>query len=340
VRSIPANHPGDTPSNCLPSRTAFARPKVAVLVYDGLAVFEFGVTCDVFGIDRSQQYGRPWYKLTTCAAQPGPVTTDTGLKFVAPSGLRPLRSASTVVVPPTERLDRLPREVLSELRRAHERGARVVSLCTGAFVLAAAGLLSGRRATTHWADADRLSRQANDVDVDPRALYVQDGKIFTSAGSSASIDLCLHIVRQDFGIDIATKLARELVVPLHREGDQAQYIEAPFPDLPSAQPFLDALEWAESHLDQRITMDDLAKRSAMSPRTFARRFNQALGTTPYQWLVRRRVSMAQLLLETTDHPIEIVAASSGFSNSSNLRKHFSTATRTSPQSYRRAFRSQ
>ena len=183
---------------------------VAIAVYDGLAIFEFGVASDVFGLDRSEEYGVPWYRLSVCAARAGPVSADSGLQILAPRGLRPLRDCDTLIIPPTDRPDLVPAEVLLALRRAHRRGARLVSLCTGAFVLAAAGLLDGRRAATHWADSSELARQYPGVSVDPDVLYIDDGDILTSAGSAASIDLCLHLVRCDYGAEIASRLAARI----------------------------------------------------------------------------------------------------------------------------------
>jgi len=310
---------------------------VAVVVYDGLAPFEFSVACEIFGYDRSDM-GVAWYRFSICAAQPGPVTVDTGFTLGAPNGLGPLRRADTVIVPPTATDDVVGEEVLGALRDAHQRGARIVSLCTGAFVLAAAGLLDGRRATTHWSSAGRLARQYPEVTVDPKVLYVDDGDILTSAGSAASIDLCLHIVRSDFGAEIATRVARQLVVSPHRDGGQAQFIDAPIPSIADADLFADTLIWLQEHLAEPITIDDLATRAAMSPRTFARRFRASTGATPYQWLVNQRIALAQRLLEGGDATIEAVAAMSGFGTSTNLRKHFHRAVRTSPQSYRHAFR--
>ena len=227
--------------------------------------------------------------------------------------------------------------MLEVLRQAHARGSRIVSLCTGAFALAAAGLLDGRRATTHWTECDELARRYPNVTVDPGVLFVDEGDILTSAGSAASIDLCLHVVRQDYGTEIATQLARQLVVPPQRDGGQAQYIDAPMPELDSSSLFAGTVCWLQEHLDEPMTVEDLAARSAMSPRTFARRFLASTGTTPYQWLVRQRVQLAQRLLEMSDLPIDSVAEKSGFSTAANLRKHFSRAVHTSPQAYRRTF---
>jgi AraC family transcriptional regulator, transcriptional activator FtrA len=312
---------------------------VAIVIYDGMSPFEFAAACDVFGsLDWSATLGVPWYRFYVCSATAGLLTTDAGFRVEAPYRLGPLKRAGTVIVPPTESLESVPVEVLDALRRAHARGARILSLCTGAFVLAAAGLLDGRRATTHWSESDRLARLYPRVTVDPDVLYVDDGDILTSAGSAASIDLCLHVVRRDFGTEIATQLARQMVVPPHREGGQAQYIDMPMSDFEESDLFGDTLAWLQEHLDDPVSIDDLASRSAMSPRTFARRFVASTGTTPYQWLLRQRIQLAQRLLETGDLPIETVAGRCGFGTAANLRKHFHRAVRTSPQSYRRTFR--
>ena len=310
---------------------------VAVVVYDGLLPFEFGVACDVFGHDYTAAFGVPWYRMSICGAVPS-VSVEPGFWMQVPCGLEALQAAETVVVPSTEFPDRVPGEVLEALRQARQRGCRMISLCTGAFVLAAAGILDGRPATTHWSGCAEMARRYPRVRVDPGVLYVDDGEVLTSAGSAASIDLCLHVVQQDYGTEVATRLARDLVVPLQRDGGQAQYIEAPVPALDSTNLFADTLAWLQEHLDQPVTVNDLAGRAAMSPRTFARRFIAAVGTTPYQWLVRERIRLAQRLLETSDLPVEIIAERSGLGSADNFRKHFARALRTSPQAYRRAFR--
>jgi transcriptional regulator GlxA family with amidase domain len=243
----------------------------------------------------------------------------------------------TVVVAPTYRPDEIADSVLDALRHAHASGCRMVSFCGGAFVLAEAGLLDGRRAAAHWAECDDLARRYPRLRVDPRVLYVDDGDILTGAGSAASIDLCLHIVRQDYGSEIAAQLARQLVVPPQRDGDQAQYIAKPLPVLDESDLFAETMAWVQEHLEEPITVEDLAARSAMSPRTFARRFTETTGSSPYQWLLRRRVDFAQQLLETSDLSIEGIAAQSGFSTADNLRKHFNRIVHTSPKAYREAF---
>jgi AraC family transcriptional regulator, transcriptional activator FtrA len=320
------------------ARSSGASQIVAIVVYDGLSLLEFAVACDVFG-PQFWAPEMPWYRLVVCASQAGPVSTDSGLRIYAEHTLEQLKAAETIVVPPCDAPERVSEDVLEALRQAHARGARLVSLCTGAFVLAEAGLLEGRRATTHWASSDELAQRFPGITVDPDVLYVDGEDILTSAGSAASIDLCLHVVRADFGADVAASLARELVVPPYREGGQAQYIDSPMPDVSSLDLFAEALSWAQAHLDEPVTISDLAGRSAMSRRTFARRFQATIGTTPYRWLLRQRVQLAERLLETTDLPIDAVAERSGFVTAGNLRKHFSRQVRISPHSYRLAFRS-
>jgi transcriptional regulator GlxA family with amidase domain len=321
-------------------QTARAGPSgrdVAVVLYDGFTAFELGVVCEVFGDDRWVPPGEPWYRLSICAGTTGPVTSDAGFQLLAPHGLERLSKVDTVIVTPTYRPDEVPDAVYKALRRAHARGSRMVSLCAGAGVLAAAGLLDGRRAATHWAESDELARRHPQVQVDPGVLYVDEGDILTGAGSAAGIDLCLHIVRQDYGSEVATRLARQLVVPPQRDGDQAQYIDKPLPVLDEADRFAETMTWMQERLDEPMTIEELAARSAMSPRTFARRFTESTGSTPYQWLLRRRVQFAQQLLETSALSVEGVAAESGFGTADNLRKHFNRIVHTSPKAYREAF---
>ena len=312
---------------------------VAIIVYEGFTAFELGVACEVFGDDRWVLAGDPWYRLFICAdtAECPSVTADAGFKVLVPHGLEVLATVDTIVVAPTYQPERVSEAVFEALRRAHARGARILSLCGGAFVLASAGLLDGRRAATHWAECDELARQFPLLSVDSGVLFVDEGDILTGAGSAASIDLCLHVVRQDYGSEVATQLARQLVVPPQRDGGQAQFIDKPLPVLDHADLFADTVAWVQEHLDEPVTVEDLAARSAMSPRTFARRFLAATGTTPYQWLLSQRVQLAQRLLEVSDSSIETVARKSGFSTASNLRKHFGRVVRTSPQAYRHAF---
>jgi AraC family transcriptional regulator, transcriptional activator FtrA len=309
---------------------------VAVVVYDGVHPFELGVACDIFGQDYSADFGVPWYRMSVCGADSW-VTMDGGLRLQVPCGLEAVQAVGTVIVPPTQLRGQVPGEVLEALREAGRSGRRIMSLCTGAFVLAAAGILDGHPATTHWSECAELTRLHPQIRVDPGVLYVDDGNLLTSAGSAASIDLCLYVVQRDYGTEVATRLARDLVVPLQRDGGQAQYIEAPVPALDSANLFADTVAWLQEHLDQAVSVNDLARRAAMSSRTFARRFVASTGITPYQWLVRERLRLAQRLLETSDLPVDAVAARSGFGSADNFRKHFARVLRTSPQAYRRSF---
>lgn len=322
------------------------RPRVAILVHDGLSPLEFGVACEVFGFDRSS-LGVPWYETTVAASEPGPVTTQLGFSVEALSGLEAVARADTVIVPPVapsleEGADPkgpggIDARVLDALRAAHRRGARLASLCTGAFVLAHAGLLDGRRATTHWTSAAALAARFPEIDVDPKVLYVDEGDVLTSAGAAASIDLCLYLVRIDFGAEIANAVARSLVVQPHRDGGQAQFVESPLPARPGDGALHGTLDWAVTHLGEPLTVDVLSDRAAMSPRTFARRFRAATGTTPHRWISQQRVRLAQRLLETTDFTVDHIADRCGLGTAANLRLHFDALVGVSPAAYRRSF---
>jgi AraC family transcriptional regulator, transcriptional activator FtrA len=339
VRDKPANPPKAR-------RAGFRHPQtrrdrdVAVIVSDGVNVFELGVACEVFGectANDMAELAIPWYRLFVCGSGADPVTADAGFTIQPDHGLEKIQEVGTIVVLPTQDLERVPTEVIDGLRQAHAGGCRIVSFCTGAFVLAAAGLLDGRRATTHWTECGELVSRFPEVSVDPGVLYVDGGDILTSAGSAASIDLCLHVVRHDYGSEIATRLARQLVVPPQRDGGQAQFIETPISNAEEPDFLAATVAWVQEHLDDPLTVGDLAARSAMSPRTFARRFVASTGSTPHQWLQNQRIQLAQRLLETTDLPIEAVAERCGFRTAGNLRKHFSRVVLTSPQAYRHAF---
>jgi AraC family transcriptional activator FtrA len=312
-----------------------ANHTVAIVVYDGVAMFEFAIAYEVFGDDHNP--GGDWYQLMVCGSKAA--RFDNGMPFEVTHRLAQLRRADTVIVPPCEAPGGAPEEVLRALRRAHARGARIVSLCTGTFVLAAAGLLDGHRVTTHWAESAELAERYPKIAVDPDVLFVDGGAILTSAGSAASIDLCLHLVRQDHGAEVATRVARDLVVPPYRDGGQAQYIDTPLPAVSATDLFADALGWAREHLGEPMTVATLAARSAMSRRTFARRFLATTGTTPYRWLLSQRLRLAQRLLETTDLTVEAVAVAAGFLDAGNLRRHFTRSLRTTPAAYRTTFRS-
>lgn len=311
---------------------------VAVAIFEGTGAFETCVACEVFGIDRSAM-GVPPYRFRVCAIDPSPVRTDGGFSIVTEHGLAPVRRADTIIVPAWSDFDRpVPPEFLEVLRRAHARGARLVSFCSGAFVLAAAGLLDGRRATTHWLHAPEIARRFPRVDWDPSVLYLDDGSgIFTAAGTAAGIDLCLHLVRQDHGTEVANVVARRMVVPPHRDGGQAQFVEAPLPSVPSDVGLSETLEWAAAHLDAELTVEVLARRARVSPRTFARRFKAAVGETPLQWVLHQRVLAARRLLESTDLGIDVISSRVGFGSASSLRVHFARVMGTSPTAYRSAF---
>jgi len=316
--------------------------RVAVLVFPPVSVFETAVACEVFGLDR-REAGVPAYDLRLCSYGEPPFASNGGggLLFDTPHRLGTLRWADTIVLPgwPDPTRADVPDAVVAELRRAHRRRARLASLCSGAFILAAAGLLDGRRATTHWMYAGQLALRYPAVDVDPGALYVGGDGVWTSAGTAAAIDLCLHFVRMDHGAEVANIVARRMVVPAHRDGGQAQYVEAPVPARPGAADELGpTLDWAVNHLDQDLTVERLARRAAMSPRTFARRFKAATGTTPLQWLLTQRVVLAQRLLEGTDLPVELVARRAGFGSAATLRLHFARVVGTPPVAYRHVFR--
>jgi AraC family transcriptional activator FtrA len=317
-------------------RRAEKGPKVATVIYDGFGLFEFGVAAEVFGYNRARVLDVPWYRWFVCAATES-VTASGGITVQASYGLAHVRNADIVVVTPTDGFEDVPEAVLDALRAAHRRGARILSLCTGAFVLAAAGLLDGRRATTHWAHCAALHARHPEISVDECVLYVDEGDILTSAGSAASIDLCLHVVRHDYGAEVASRLARRMVVAPHRDGGQAQYIDVPMSPADPSDLFAESMTWLQEHLDEPVSIAKLAERSAMSTRTFARRFLATTGTTPYQWLIRQRLQLAQRYLETTDWSVDRVAERSGFVTAPNLRKHFNRAVRVSPQAYRQTF---
>lgn len=304
-------------------------------------MFELAVACEVFGIDRSELVApqqKQWYRFVLAGMEPGPVATEiAGVTIDVQRGLDAMDEADTVVVPASHSEWPPPPELLDALRRAHERGARILSVCTGAFLLAEAGLLDGRRATTHWMHAADLAERYPAIDVDPRVLYVDAGSVLTSAGTAAGVDLCLHVVRLDFGAEVANAVARRMVVPPHRDGGQAQYVDLPVAPSTGEDPLEGVMQWMVEHLDQQFGVEDLAARALVSPRTFARRFRQVTGTTPLQWLLTQRLLLAQRLLETTDESIEVIAWRAGFGSAATLRHHFSREMSTSPVAYRRCF---
>jgi AraC family transcriptional regulator, transcriptional activator FtrA len=311
---------------------------VALVVFDRISPFEMAVPCEVFGADRSDM-GLPNYRFLVCAAEEGLLRTDAGFGIVAPYGLDGLREAQTVVVPAWRDVEEAPpTELADALRRSYKRGARIVSLCSGSFVLAAAGLLDGRRATTHWMYAGTLADRFPEVDVDPNVLYVDQGQILTSAGTAAGIDLCLHLVRLDHGAEVANAFARRMVVPPHRDGGQAQYVRMPVAESSEEEPLRETLEWASANLGRPLTVADMAHHARMSERTFARRFREATGTTPLRWVLRQRVLAAQRRLESSEDPVERVAQDCGFGTGATLRLHFGREVGVSPTRYRGTFK--
>jgi len=316
--------------------------RVRVLVPPGIHLFELGVLCEVFGLERPDDPLLPSFDFALCTERPGVVPSGSGFGVTVAAGLETLASADLVAVPAFagdevgDGLGAASPAVLEALLDAASRGARILSVCSGAFVLGHAGLLDGRRCTTHWLHAERLQRLFPAARVDPRVLYVDAGQILTSAGTAAGIDLSLHVVRQAFGEKVANRLARRMVVPPHRDGGQAQYVDTPIAIRP-AESLDELLAWMVEHLAEDLTVELLAARAHMSPRTFARRFRAETGTTPFSWLTGQRVLLAQRLLEETDLTIDAIAAQCGFGSSPALRHHFARWRRTTPHAYRRTF---
>jgi AraC family transcriptional activator FtrA len=309
---------------------------VAVIAHDGLATFEFAIAVEVFGLPRPEFV--PWYRFAVCAVEPGPLRATGGIRIEVDGGMELLETAGTIVVPGWKNLDEpAPGPLVEALVRAHGRGARLVSICSGAFLLADTGLLAGRRATTHWTHAARLQRRHPEIVVDPSVLYVDEGQVLTSAGSAAGLDLCLHLVRRDFGAAVAAQVARRLVIYPQRDGGQAQFID----HRPAGEGrgglgrFMD---WLGARLAEELTINAMAREAGMSRRTFLRRFRDHTGMAPHAWIVRERLRRVRILLETTDRSVEAVAFECGFGTAATLRHHFRQAIGTSPQDYRRRFR--
>ncbi|MGW3334890.1 GlxA family transcriptional regulator [Streptomyces rubiginosohelvolus] len=310
---------------------------VVALLNDPQSPFELACAAEVFGGVHTEASAR--YTFEVCARRPGPLPTTAGYPLLVESGLDALRRADTVVVPGWQPPGGpVPGDVLDALRAAHRRGARTVSICTGAFVLAQAGLLDGRRATTHWRRTAQLAAAFPEVSVAEDVLYVDHGDVATSAGSGAGVDLCLHLVRSDLGSSYAAQVARSMVLPPHRDGSQLQYAPPPTPTGPGTDASLaPVLEWALTRLAADLSVDRLAAYAGLSPRTFARRFVRQVGVSPGQWLLQQRIDVARSLLERTDLPVETVAARVGLSSAVNLRRRFRTAVGTTPGAYRRLF---
>ncbi|WCM19180.1 helix-turn-helix domain-containing protein [Paraburkholderia bryophila] len=314
------------------------RHVVAVVAFDRISPFHLAVPCVVFGEDRSDG-GLPDFDFRVCAAETGPLTTTAGFSIAVTHGLEALADADTIIVPSWRDPDETPpAELLAALRAAHARGAQLVGLCLGAFVLAAAGILDGRPASTHWACADDFARRYPRVRLDPDVLYVDDGNVLTSAGTAAGLDCCLHVLRKMCGAEVANYVARRLVVSPHRQGGQAQYVQQPIPPNLRGDRLSGLLDWVSGNLDVPHTLDTLATRALMSRRTFTRRFRLATGTTVGAWLLAQRLARAQQLLESSDESVEAIAAIAGFGSTASLRQHFAEAFCTSPSAWRREFR--
>lgn len=309
---------------------------VAAVAYDEIALTELTLAYHVFAYPY-EGIG-PRYRFLVCAGEPQPLRARLGLTITCANGLDAIRTADVVLVPAWRDVDELPPEpLLDALRFARRHGAELLSICTGTFVLAAAGLLDGRRATTHWMHADALQARYPAIEVLSRALYVDDGDILTSAGTASGIDLCLHVVRRDHGTEIANEIARRMIVPPHRSGGQQQYIDSPLPAAEPDSPIAPVLDHALEHLNSPLTVEQLADAAHMSSRTFARRFKETTGSTPLQWLLHQRVLHARRLLEQTNNPIEQIGRDSGLGSPPNFRTQFRRIVGTTPSAYRETF---
>jgi AraC family transcriptional activator FtrA len=308
---------------------------VVLALSDGVPLYELAAPCAIFGTDRREITEAGWYDFQVCG--PSDAHVDRWFRSTSEHGYEDLVAADTVIVPACHDGDMCPPgDLVEAVRAAYDDGARVMSICTGAFVLAAAGLLDGRRAATHWLYADVLARRYPAVTVDADVLYIDEGRVLTSAGKSAGTDLCLHVVRRDYGASVANEIARHLVTPPHREGGQAQYMTAQVPES-SHDGLGDVVAWALDHLAEPITVEDLAARAHLTPRSLQRHFRQRIGTNPLGWLHEQRLRRAQELLERTDHGIDLVAEQSGFGTAATLRRHFRQSLGTTPDAYRRTF---
>jgi transcriptional regulator GlxA family with amidase domain len=310
---------------------------VAIYAHEGVGSFGIGIVGEVFGFDRRSR-GLPGFDLAVCGDRPGPIRTDSGLVIVIEHGLERLASADLIYVTSWHDFDEEPPPgVLDALREAYARGATIASSCSGVFVLAAAGLLDGLRATTHWRYAERLGQRFPLVKFMPEVLYVDEGRIVTGAGAAAGVDVCLYLLRREYGAGVATAIARDMVVPPHRDGGQAQYVAAPVPVDCDDERLRDVIGWARAHLDASLTVEVLAARALMSQRSFARRFKAATGATPHAWILAQRLQRAEELLESVHLPIEEVARRVGFGTAAALREQFVRRRGVPPSDYRRTF---
>lgn len=310
---------------------------VAILAYDRLCMFEFGCAVELFALERPE-LGVAWYRHAICAAEPGPLRGTGGVRVEAPHTLAMLRRADTIVIPGwRDAAERPPEALLKAVRAAHARGARLCTICSGVFVLAHAGLLDGRRATTHWRYAERLAQEFPLIDVDPSALYVDEGELVTSAGSAAGLDMLMHLVRRDHGPRVANAVAQRLVMSPHREGGQAQFVPRPMPSDESS-PIAVLQDWLRAHPREAHTVASMARHAAMSARTLQRRFKDATGLAPLEWLTRERVAIAKELLETRGAlDVEAVADLAGLGSPESMRRHFRLMGLPAPSRYRRQF---
>jgi AraC family transcriptional regulator, transcriptional activator FtrA len=313
-------------------------PLVVAVVYDRLCTFEFGVAYEVFGLARPEM-GVGWYRFHTAAAEDGPMRAAGGLTVIPDGDADLIEEADLVVIPGWRGVESpVPAALNAALRHAAARGARIATLCSGVFVLAASGLLDGKRATTHWRYAEALAARHPAIEVTPDVLYVDNGRMLTAAGSAAGIDLCLHIVRQDFGVEAANSVARRLVVPPHRDGGQAQFIPRPVPRSREGERLGALLDWIEANPADDLSVAALAARAGMSARTFQRRFEATTGRSPGDYVVQARLARAQSILEARpDLPLDDVAALAGFGSAETMRHHFRKRARTTPQAWRRRF---
>ncbi|HWC82972.1 MAG TPA: helix-turn-helix domain-containing protein [Pseudonocardiaceae bacterium] len=316
------------------------RHRVAVLVRDGVLPMELGLVHQIFGQARSAR-GQSLYEVVSCGLAPGAIRTDADFAIVVDAGAGALAEADTVIVPASHESDESAAPLPDELERALGRvrpKARIASICTGAFVLAAAGILDGRRATTHWLSAERFRRRFPAVELDPDVLYVDEGRVLTSAGEASGIDLCLHIVRQDHGVAVANDVARRTVVSPHREGGQAQFIAHPVPAPQLSSTTGPTRVWILENLEKKLALTELAEHASVSIRTFNRKFREEVGLTPVEWITQQRIARARRLLEESDLTVEQIATRTGYHSSAGLRQHFVRAVGLSPGAYRTAFR--
>jgi AraC family transcriptional regulator, transcriptional activator FtrA len=312
------------------------RHAVAAVAYDRLCTFEFGCTVELFALPRPE-LAVPWYDFAVCAAERGPIRATGGIAMQVSHSLRLLERVDTIIIPGWRDADEAPPEdLLRKVRRAYERGARLCSICSGVFVLAAAGVLAGKRATTHWRYVDRLASRYPDISVEPNALYVDEGQVLTSAGSAAGLDMLLHLVRKDFGAKVANQVAQRLVIPPHREGGQAQFVPRPVASDGRGR-LSKLLDWIRVHIASDHTIESLSGRASMSPRTLQREFKAATGLAPYEWIVRERIERAKELLESGRLPAQRIAERVGMGSAESLRHHFRERVGTTPAQYRARF---